>query len=272
MNIIKIELPLGENKGIDKLCSTFSSFLLPFKTKQEGKAELIKIDNEIHIIDKIKAYKDDPVLHYIYEREINKLKNISTALETAMDDLMLDQGEISDKPVDVDWINLFTDSTGNISDNSVLSIFGKILSGEIREPGSFSKKALNILRHLSKEEAKAMIDVKKYLFNDHLFIFQQNLLERINGESYMILVEAGIINDVLVDRSIPMTTEPIELNIGNTVVLFENTKENFAFRAKALTKAGVQLMRIIKSDEPDGDFVSKVIEYLRSKGLTIKTI
>lgn len=64
--------------------------------------------------------------------------------------------------VDDEWLEHFQDYAEKISDESMQVIWGKILSGEINKPGTYSKRLLDVLSKMSTNEAKAFRKVCDY--------------------------------------------------------------------------------------------------------------
>ncbi|MFS2158874.1 DUF2806 domain-containing protein [Pseudomonas sp. Pseusp122] len=57
--------------------------------------------------------------------------------------------------VDVDWLNTFEKEAGQKSTEEMQLLFGKILAGQIKKPGSFSIKALKTISELEPSIAKS---------------------------------------------------------------------------------------------------------------------
>lgn len=64
--------------------------------------------------------------------------------------------------VDDEWLEHFQDHAEKVSDESMQVIWGKILSGEINKPGTYSKRLLDVLSKMSTNEAKAFRKVCDY--------------------------------------------------------------------------------------------------------------
>jgi hypothetical protein len=77
------------------------------------------------------------------EEERRKLENRAATTKAALDDMDANpttadaQAEIED-----DWLNFFVRISEDKSSEELQQLFGRILSGEIRRPGSFSLRAL----------------------------------------------------------------------------------------------------------------------------------
>jgi len=64
------------------------------------------------------------------------------------------QGEV----VDVNWLDIFGDYAEKISTPEMQQIWAKILAGELRTPGKFSRSTLLLLSNLSKSDAELISD------------------------------------------------------------------------------------------------------------------
>lgn len=64
------------------------------------------------------------------------------------------QAEVSD-----DWLNIFDSEAGNISTAQMQKLFGKILAGEIRRPGSFAIRTVKLLSELDNEAAELFVRI-----------------------------------------------------------------------------------------------------------------
>ena len=74
-------------------------------------------------------------------QELTKQNNIESVVDQSYQML---EGEpmVSNEPVDQGWMLRFMDSVGDISDSDLQRLWAKILSGEIKQPKSYSLKEL----------------------------------------------------------------------------------------------------------------------------------
>ena len=92
-----------------------------------------------------------------------KTENRAKTLGVAADDLNANgpkedaQAEIED-----DWLNLFNRIAEDKSSEELQSVFGRILSGEIRRPGTYSLRTIQFLSTLSKNEANTVSDFMSF--------------------------------------------------------------------------------------------------------------
>lgn len=82
--------------------------------------------------------------------EVRRQENIEAIIDDASKSL---PGEVNDVPVSPDWTARFFDACQDVSDEEMRSLWGKVLAGEVTEPGSYSLRTLHALQHLSKAEA-----------------------------------------------------------------------------------------------------------------------
>ena len=80
--------------------------------------------------------------------------NVSKAVLSAEADLADDAQEPPDRMVDDDWLFRWRDSAGKVSSEELQALWGRVLAGEIKSPGTFSLRTLEFLKNLSQGEAR----------------------------------------------------------------------------------------------------------------------
>jgi hypothetical protein len=65
-----------------------------------------------------------------------------------------DDGTPPDEKVDDDWLYRWRDYTGSVSNEELQRLWGKLLSGEVKEPGTYSLRCLDFMRNLTQSDAK----------------------------------------------------------------------------------------------------------------------
>lgn len=180
LNGISISDVLGLSEPLQKLIETVSCGIgklyepLHVKRMANAKAEEIKlISKQISAIPEIPTkYDGGKVLvdgtdyaelvkrtqSRIAFQELKKQQNIDCAVAFAAQELE-SETSVSKEPVDKDWISRFFDSVSSINEKEMQLIWGKILAGEIKKPGSFSMRTLDVVRNLSKKEAECFLKV-----------------------------------------------------------------------------------------------------------------
>ena len=149
-------------KNIDKVCVSLLG--LPI-TKFEAIARNIKEDQERHnrienAIEEIKEQKllaaTDPMIEEALKAltidELKKRQGRERVMEIAFGELGGEkETEDAVKDIDADWVQFFKARIDELATDDARILYGKILAGEIKQPGSFSRKSINILAEMNAE-------------------------------------------------------------------------------------------------------------------------
>ncbi len=271
------------------------------RKKAEAKAYEISVIAEAlrNNLDVILTYDDGIVLandpefkafakrteHRLAYQELRKQANIEAVVDNAYDELKWNE-EISATPVDEDWTIRFFNCIEDVSNEKMQLLWGKLLAGEARQPGSFSLRTLETLKSLSQKEAQIFCMICA------LTIIHQNAFNLpTNGELFtdtpidyediMTLGEAGLVNfqNVLYNIHLP-AGESTVFNVGNEQISLNNASADeitFNCEVYSLTTAGIELFDIVSSGR-DGkakndDFVhvyafAWIVRMLKDNGIT----
>lgn len=155
---------LFSGKPIEKLIEVISEGIgilyRPRAIRKEADAEAYKIK----VIEKAKTEADaesklieydmlDSIEQKIVHRERKNQGNLESIIDLAAEELKHDSEANSEK-VDSDWSTRFFNIAEEISNEEMQKLWGKILSGEVKQPGSFSLRTLELLKSLTKKEAE----------------------------------------------------------------------------------------------------------------------
>lgn len=133
----------------------------------EGKAKEIRTESQAKNIVTLSAAKsaaakfgsnkalaDRAVDHFaarIVKEQANREAVVSEAVKNLSEDPPKSDTAIE---IDEDWLSLFSDLASKRSSEELQQLFGKILAGEIRQPGSFSPASIQTLSTLTGKVAK----------------------------------------------------------------------------------------------------------------------
>lgn len=93
-----------------------------------------------------------------------------------------------------EWFDHFCSDAKGASDQEVRNLWAELLAGEIKRPGRFSFKAMDILASMSSQDAKDFFAIMPYLFDDEI-LFNGGLLDRTyKFEFFLNLFEMGLLN------------------------------------------------------------------------------
>jgi uncharacterized repeat protein (TIGR03899 family) len=153
-----------EGKPIEKLIEVISqgigTLYRPRAIKKEADAEAYKIQ----VLEKAKtiANAENKLIEFdtlsaieqkILFQEQRKQNNIENIIEVAVEQI-IQEPNVNSENIDQDWITRFFKIAEDISNDEMQKLWGRILSGEVKQPGSFSLRTLNLLKDLNKQEAE----------------------------------------------------------------------------------------------------------------------
>lgn len=219
-------------------------------------------------------------------QEMKKQQNIESVIGKAYDELST-VSDVSDTPVDSDWVSEFFDNVANVSNDGMQTFWAKLLAGEVLKPGSFSLRTLATLKNLSQEEAALFTQITPYVLQykqtdeegeRSLFLFSKFDLLQNNGISFgsiLWLSEAGLINDsgnAMINILIkPGQNSLIEVN--NKVLNIKNTRASevsLGYEVYPLTEAGTELFPVAVACQSEitntDNYVGECLELLRGRG------
>lgn len=129
------------------------------RSKTDTKKKLLKVDSDAAVRRlENSPWAGDRVLETFYKERVIKQKNRDAvameAVERLTDNPPTDEENADKEPLSDDWMNVFADYAENASSDSLQQLWGRILAGEIRRPGSFSLTTLRVISELDKEIAQ----------------------------------------------------------------------------------------------------------------------
>ena len=187
---IKIEVPLPGEKLFRRFLETVA-VLRPFgRALADGRREdaLILAQTERDVEDIRSGRKSFDADYQLVERhepasplavvhrnriaqEVRSEVNVSKALLRAEAELEDDPQTPPDRTVDEDWLFRWRDAAGTVSTEDLQTLWGRVLAGEIKSPGSFSLRTLEFLKNISQKEAREITKLAPFVL-DNDFIFR----------------------------------------------------------------------------------------------------
>lgn len=271
VQIINSALPVAASSPvIIKLISTIEDVVktlyAPAVIIRNGKAE---VDVELYRREKLGDYPNSQTFTYF---EMAKLKNFLKASSFAAEELSSNDNKENEPidygDIDFDWVMRFFDAVGNISNESLQRLWGKIFAGEIKNSGSCSLRTIDIIRNMTSKEAKSYASLCEYVLisGDMPFILGSGFhdLETNNELSHKYMADAGLsfYYDILPmlecgllmdnqDLATDFRTNSV-LEMHNQIkayfVVADEGKKNFMnVSAYFLTRSGIELYSIISS-------------------------
>src|SRR6516165_8949348 len=109
------------------------------------------------------------------EEEKRKFKNKAAITRVAIKQLEADPGT-TDAPSEIedDWLNFLARIAEDKSSEEVQALFGQILAGEVRKPGSFSLRTLQLMALISRQDAADIVTFLSYVIGGGVVPFQDD--------------------------------------------------------------------------------------------------
>lgn len=150
--------PEDINKSLQSMGKTaelINNILQPINTVRLAKAEIKAED-----MKQAARFKRE-------ELEILKQQNLE-AIANKANNYLVDI-DINEK-IDVDWAVNFLEKAANYSDEDMQYIWARILAEELKVPGSYSRKTINILNDLDKQDAELFTRICSFgvILNDEI--------------------------------------------------------------------------------------------------------
>lgn len=300
--IVKVINALPTSKLIDTVLSVLGKAFEPRHIKKMADARAYEINTISEALrnnsDVIIAYEKGSVIantpefedfvkraeHRLAYQELQKQYNIESVIGNAYIELEKEEN-VSEDPVDKDWINSFFDSVANVSNEQMQIIWGKILSGEIKKPGTFSIRTLDTLKKMTQKEALLFKKYAPYIlqcmgnrektFNDYFLLCDiVGSFEEMVFPEILILHEAGLIS--LNGISIMIFLEPNSTEYINGLsynIAFNNTGSNnveISERAFLLTESAKELYNVMLSigiDVPTKEYYDKCLDVINVESI-----
>lgn len=231
-------------------------------------------------LEKIKAGKFKEVIDTLVAEgkisytELYKYNNFLKVAKLADKTLLNQQPNNDHSQMDFDWFMRFFDSVGNITNEELHQLWGKVLAGEITQPKTCSLRTLDLIRNLTPDEARAFEKLCKYVLTSGItrFVFDMGFLDEKEGHaecrefmaseglsysnSVIPLVEAGLLT---LDHDLAFyfaKDDKLQFENKNMLCVIESCSDEtilFQQTAPQLTTCGSELFKII-SESPDFSF------------------
>lgn len=210
---------------------------------------------------------------------VRREANVTRALLHAEEALEADPQTPPDANVNEDWLYRWRDSASQVSNEELQNLWGRLLAGEVKAPGTFSLRTLEFLRNLSQSEAEAIAKLSQFVVDDVIYREAKDLLDEA-GVTFGFLLhmqQMGVVSGVeAVGLSITWssldTSRFIRALTSNSMVLVATTDDpnhTLSLPSYQLTAIGKQVLQLGKF-EPHIDYLKKVAEHLKSQGVQVE--
>jgi Protein of unknown function (DUF2806) len=194
------------------------------------------------------------------QREQLRIENI---VAYAVENLISETQVPNEMPSD-DFVARFFDYAKTISTEEMQRLWGKIYSGEIKQPGTFSLRTLDVLRNISQSESELFVQVAQYAFYTKSEVFVPAKIDLYSNKKHfyrqlVLLAEIGLLHPTA--SGIYLSKSPntnVIFAFSNDVAVSVVKDPNVQFRIEppldvwTFTNAARQLARFFDWNNPPG--------------------
>lgn len=219
--------------------------------------------------------KQEEELKRLHE-QINKAECLKIAEEVL---ISTPSEQISDEELNTDWFTSWLDNAEKITAEETRYIWGKILAGEIAQPGSFSIRTLNVLKNLSMNDAMAFQKLASVISQDYCFraVVTGLLSHYITPQEIMLMEEAGLLDNTSDNaRTLSLSSNSsdcykVALKMGKKALELSSNRPlpTPTFAILKLTTAGTELLPFAFTEFND-NYIEKCKEYFTQQGFTVR--
>lgn len=251
---------------------------LPIEYKSEGISIWRKPeDGTFDIQDTTIQQRSNSRLEYQERKHQDNLEKITSAAAAEL----VHETTVPGDEINEDWISRFFESAQSISSEEMQDLWGRILAGEIKKPGSYSLKALDLIRNLSKSDASLIEEMGKFsLFSNHgpfIATCDTKWLKKernIYPNHHFKLAELGLLypSDLSL-MSFDNDDKQVVYQNGNHVLLIKKyrIKEPVYLPVWKYTAIGKELVGLVP-DNYDQEYFVKIGQYFLNKGAKVSII
>ncbi|WP_435234501.1 DUF2806 domain-containing protein [Psychromonas sp. PT13] len=215
-----------------------------------------------------------------FSEAIRKETNVAKSILVAEDILSQDQQEASDTPLEDDWLFSWREYAGKVSADELQDLWGRILAGEVKQPGTYSMRTLEFLKGLSKSEADLISKAARFVIDGRIYREKEVFLEAdgLYFSQLLFLQDIGILSGV---DALGLTTtyKSVDENkyykgliASNKIILLEHENKSKTAEANVylLTRVGGELLKLASFGVNTDYFDSVAMDYAK-KGFNVKT-
>lgn len=196
--------------------------------------------------------------------------NASKAILFAEEQLAGDAQAVPTSKPDDDWLHVWRENAGKVSAEDLQRMWGSVLAGEVKAPGTHSLRTLDALKNLSKAEAELISRLAPYAIEGRIWKGDLAYFEKkgITFSAFLKLQELGMLTGVggnlnTTFKSLDATSFTRAL-VSHTKVLVvekEDPTASVMIEVYILTEVGAQIMHL--------GFFDPDVEYLKLLGIQI---
>ncbi len=145
------------NRVADAVGGVAAPWQIQRMAKAQAAAAIIVAESEVEVTELQRRAGQR-----LIEEEARKQENMENILAKALPHV--DEEGASPEKIEEDWITNFFEKGRLISDSEIQQLWSRILAGEANAPGSFSRKTINTLEDLSREDLRLFLVMCRFVW------------------------------------------------------------------------------------------------------------
>jgi uncharacterized protein DUF2806 len=220
-------------------------------------------------------------IEYAVGDAVRRQHNREDILNIAVEDLSRNppQSEAT-QTIEDDWLDAFQRYAEQKSASDIQQLWGRILSSEIRQPGSTSLRTLSFLSTISNNEAVEIAAAFKFVVDKNIIPVTGAHNERQSFGELIKLQELGVITGLSAlggmswekpvhaapGHEFPYATTILyQRKVG--IIYFNETSGKVEIPSVSLTTVGRELYAITETVSPDYDFFESILKGIQAAGM-----
>ena len=193
--------------------------------------------------------------------ELNKQKNMEDVIQRADEILEKEpKVELTSEKSDQGWVEDCLDGAGKAYDDELKDYWAKLLAGEIRNPGKYSKRMTNFMKTISQKDAERIKKICPYVMYDMKgdAVILRYDGEKISYEDISFLAELRLFDSssfVVKQYKFSNGKGQAFLFKKNIGYLLKIERGEFDLPIYAVTQLGKEVLSIVDDAEADIDYL-----------------
>jgi hypothetical protein len=167
-------VPKGVGKLLETIADQIGFSLEPLHIRRRAKAQADAAVTaakaqaevaEIQLESKLELQQiKDRAKERVLRKEARRQKNLESIAAKAAREVA---ESVSEKPVEQDWLAQFFEYCQDVSNEDMQTLWARLLSGEVAQPGSYSYRTLSVVKMLTADVANLFTRFCSFLWRDN---------------------------------------------------------------------------------------------------------
>lgn len=213
--------------------------------------------------------------------ELNKQNNIENVVKKADEILQADQEtSATQDEVDKGWVDECLDGAGKAYNEDLRLYWAKLLAGETRAPGTYSLRAVDFMKKLSKKDAERLRLLCKLVMYTYDNNVDAVILRYDHGSHYKYTDMRYLMELGLIDASSSMVIQlkfndkgkgNVSYFHGKAAISLDVERKEYDLPVYAFTELGKEILSVIDDQEVDFEYLKEFSRSITNgrKGISI---